>query len=288
MMSVTALEIEPIAPTLGASIQGVDLSQTLSDSAVSAIHTAFLHYGVLFFHDQTLTPEQQLAFAHHFGPIHFHPHVSGLPGQPEVMEILKTEADVLNFGGGWHTDNMFLAEPALATVLYARELPDVGGDTLFACMRGAYQSLSLGMQRLARQLRTVNLPDAGRRRGASTGAYAGFGAMNASGNGSAEQEMVHPLVRTHPETGDDVLYIGLHTERFADFSDAESAPLLQFLLDHATRDENRLRFRWRPGTLAVWDNRRVLHNALNDYPGKRRRMHRVSTAGDRPFLRQRA
>ena len=285
MPKATELAIEPIAPALGALIHGVDLSQNLPDGLFPAIHTAFLRYGVLFFHDQTLTPKQQLAFARRFGPIHFHPHVGGLPDLPEVMEVLKTEKDQLNFGGGWHTDNMFLPEPALATLLLACELPDVGGDTLFACMRGAYQSLSPGMRQMVRRLKTVNLPDASRRRGASTGAYAGFDGMNTSRNENAEREMVHPLVRTHPETGEDMLYVGLHTERFANFTDDESQPLLAFLLEHATRDENRLRFRWQPGTLAVWDNRQVLHNALNDYPSKRRRMHRVSTVGDKPFLR---
>lgn len=287
--TITAIVTEPITAALGARVRGLDLARELPHAAMREIHAALLRFGVLFFRDQELSPEQQLAFARRLGPIHLHPHVRGLPQLPEVMEILKTETDEHNFGEGWHTDQMFLPEPAMATVLYAREIPEVGGDTLFACMRGAYRSLSPGLQRMVRRLRTVNQPDAGRRLRGGMAAYAGFGVMSTgAASGGAEQEMEHPLVRTHPETGEDVLYVGLHTERLAGFTRAESRPIVDYLMAHATRPENTCRFRWRIGSLAVWDNRRVLHNALNDYPGRRRRMHRVTIAGDRPVLREAA
>ncbi len=131
-----------------------------------------LDHGVIFFRDQLLEPAHQLTFAKRFGAIHLHPHVKGLPDMPEIMEILKTETDTHNFGAGWHTDQMFLPEPAMATCLYALEVPDSGGDTLFACLRAAYQSLSDGMQMLVRGLRTLNLSVAGQltQRGATSAA----------------------------------------------------------------------------------------------------------------------
>ena len=279
------LSTEPLAGALGATIHGVDLSRPLDDPTFAAIRAALLDYGVVFFRDQTLKPTHQLAFAKRFGAIHLHPHVNGLPDMPEIMEVLKTETDTHNFGAGWHTDQMFLPEPAMATCLYALEVPDAGGDTLFACLRTAYRSLSHGMQTLARGLRTVNLSVAGQltQRGATSAAT--FGSMRTKEVDAAEPPAVHPLVRTHRETGEDVLYIGLHTLGFEGFTSEESKPLIDYFMAQVTRPEHTCRFRWQLGSLALWDNRRVVHNAINDYQGKRRRMHRVTIAGDVPVLK---
>lgn len=161
-MRNSVIAVEPIAGALGAEIAGVDLSQDLEETVFDAVHDALMQHGVVFFRDQDITPQQELDFAKRFGEIHFHPFVAGLPELPEVMEIIKTETDIRNFGEGWHTDQMFLPEPALATVLYAKEIPDFGGDTLYASMYAAYDALSDGMKELAGRLKTVNLPDAGR------------------------------------------------------------------------------------------------------------------------------
>ncbi len=283
-MRNSVIAVEPIAGALGAEIAGVDLSQDLEETVFDAVHDALMQHGVVFFRDQDITPQQELDFAKRFGEIHFHPFVAGLPELPEVMEIIKTETDIRNFGEGWHTDQMFLPEPALATVLYAKEIPDFGGDTLYASMYAAYDALSDGMKELAGRLKTVNLPDAGRPRGKpATGSYNNLQTMGLSDTENYEKLSEHPLVRVHPVTGRKALYIGLHTERFANMTWAESQGLLNFLIDHATRPEFTCRFRWREGSLALWDNRAVLHNAINDYPGKRRRMHRVTVKGDAPY-----
>lgn len=282
MMSITA---EPLGSALGATLSGVDLRE-LDDAGLARLRELLLEYGVIFLRDQHISAQQQLDFCRRLGPIHLHPHVKGLAELPEVMEILKTETDLHNFGQGWHTDQMFLPEPAMATCLYGLEIPAAGGDTEFACMRTALRTLSPGLQRLARTLRTVNLPDAGRRLRGGVAAYSGFGGMPTSQGDATRQACEHPLVRTHPETGEDVLYIGLHTEYFAEFSVEESRPLIDYLVGHVTRAEHCVRFRWQPRSLALWDNRRVLHTAINDYQGQRRRMHRVTIAGDRPVLRE--
>ncbi len=280
------IAVSPIAGALGAEIDGVDLSRELDDHIVEYIRQALLDHGVVFFRDQTITPQQQLDFAKRFGPIHRHPHVEGLVELPEVMEIVKNEDDLRNFGAGWHTDQMFLPAPALATILYAKELPAFGGDTLFANLYGAYDTLSEGMKAMAHRLKTVNLPDAGRRLAQSeTGGvqYGALGTMRLKNADDVPDETEHPLVRTHPETGRKTLYIGLHTERFAGLSTEESRGLVDYFIDHATRPELTCRYRWRPGSLAMWDNRRVIHNAINDYSGQRRRMHRITIAGDAPY-----
>lgn len=280
----STISVEPVAGALGAEVDGVDLSRDLDDTAFRAVHDALMAHGVIFFRDQVITPQQELAFARRFGAIHFHPYDAGLPELPEVMEIVKTETDVRNFGEGWHSDQVFLPEPALATVLYAKEIPDSGGNTLYASMHAAYDVLSDGMKALAARLKTVNLPDAGRPRGKpATGSYSNLATMGLSDSENYEKTSEHPLIRTHPVTGRKALYIGLHTERFANMTWAESQGLLNYLIDHATRPEFTCRFRWREGSLALWDNRAVLHNAINDYPGKRRRMHRVTVKGDVPF-----
>jgi taurine dioxygenase len=295
-----AFQITRIAGALGAQISGIDLSRPLDASAFDDIRQALLTHGVIALCDQTITPAQQVAFARRFGEIHQHPHIAGLPEQPEIAEIVKAQNDVRNFGGGWHTDQMFLPEPVMATLLYAKELPAFGGDTLFADLHAAYDALSSAMQRMLAGMRSVNLADAGRPRtgatavqapppatdsapdGAAPGQYAGMGAMKLKRGADFATRSEHPLIRIHPETGRKGLYVGLHTERFADMTVAESAPLLDFLIAHATRPEFTCRLRWHDGMMAIWDNRRVLHNAINDYPGQRRRMHRITIAGDRP------
>ncbi len=274
------MQVTPIAGALGADITDIDVSAPLSEDAFRDLKAALDRYGVVALRDQTLTPAEQLAFARRFGEVHFHPHVQGLPEQPEVMEILKREEDRSNFGAGWHTDQMFTAAPANYTCLYGLEIPSFGGDTLFACMRNGFRTLSPGMQKLAAGLASRNLSVAAqmaRRNGSAQATFAGMRAKDAP----ADEEMAeHPVVRMHPDTGEPVLYVGIHTLGLAGFTDAEAKPLIDFWLEHLTRPENTCRLRWAKGTLAIWDNRLVLHNAINDYHGQRRRMHRVTVAGE--------
>ncbi len=282
-MTVATIEIQPVAGALGAEIFGADLSRELSNRTYDDIHRAFLDHQVLFIRDQTLTPAQQVAFARRFGPLDIYPFVEGIDGEPEIIEIVKEPRETKNFGGGWHSDGTYLEIPPLGTALYALETPDCGGDTQYADMYGAYEALSDAMKAILDGLIGVN---SAALRG-SGGRAAG---MKKTGNMKAinmdrSEELVaeHPIVRTHPETGRKSLYLNrAHTIRFKDMTEAESMPLIEFLCDHAVRPEFTCRFRWQPGTLAIWDNRCTQHFAINDYQGKRRRMHRSTIQGNRP------
>jgi taurine dioxygenase len=289
--SYRRIAVKPIAGALGAEITGVDLS-ALDDEIFQEIHAAWLDHLVVFFRDQSITPEQQIAFAKRFGEIHHHPFMKSMEEHPEILEIIKEERDTRAFGEVWHTDQMFNPKPAKATILYAKETPDAGGDTMFANMYLAYDTLSDAMKALLATVKTWNVGD--RKKLAQDGAIAiGPRAGRYSGNekmaakvrdpGDLETECAHPLIRTHPQTGRKALYLSNHTQTLDGFDLAEARPILDFLRTHAVQPEFTCRFRWEVDSLAIWDNRCTQHRALNDYPGKRRRMHRITIAGDAPF-----
>jgi taurine dioxygenase len=278
------MEIQPLSGTLGVEIRGVDLSRELSNSETADIYGAFLTHKVLYFRGPELSPQQQLRISRVFGEPDVYPFIKGLDEVPEVIEILKTEKDEVNFGGTWHSDTAYMPEPALGTVLHAVEVPDTGGDTLFANMVAAYNALSDGMQAMLEGVRGVNDSDAlyGGSRAAAMAKLDGMGKNNVEQAQGFVSE--HPVVRTHPQTGEKGLYLSrAHTRRFAGMSEDESRPLIEFLADHAVRPEFTCRVHWEPGAVTVWDNRVTQHFALNDYPGKRRRMRRVTLKGDRPL-----
>ncbi len=282
-MAEQRIDVQPVAGSLGAEIFGADLAGDLTNQVHDEIHRAFLDYQVLFIRDQNLTPPQQADFARRFGPLNEYPFVKGLDNAPEIIEIVKEPHEKKNFGGIWHSDTTYLETPPLGTILYALEVPSAGGDTMFANMYDAYDALSDGMKQLLDPL--VGVSSAALRR--SGGRAAGISAkssMTATNVDKVEEIMAeHPVVRTHPETGRKALYVnGAHTIRFAGMTEAESRPLIEFLIAHAVRPEFTCRFRWETGTLAIWDNRCVQHFAINDYHGERRRMHRATIVGDRP------
>tara|TARA_Y100001970_G_scaffold188929_1_gene229783 strand:- start:11 stop:868 length:858 start_codon:yes stop_codon:yes gene_type:complete len=280
------IALEPVSGNLGAIIKGVDLA-TLNDETFAEIHQAWLEYSVIFFREQRLSPLQQIDFAKRFGEIHFHPYMRGLDDHPEILEIIKEPGDDYTFGAVWHTDQMFNPEPAKATMLYAHEVPKSGGDTQFSNQYLAYETLSDPMKGILKNLKTLNVGD-GFRRGVGKvnrkDRYASNPKMQAKIRepGNLPTEAVHPLVRTHPETGRKSLYIGSHTQNLFGFNESEADTLIDFLRDHSTRPEFTCRFRWEVGSLALWDNRCVQHQALADY-NERRRMHRITIAGDTPF-----
>jgi len=280
------LETHKIAGSLGAEITGIDLSQDLSDAVLAEIRAALLDNLVICFRDQTITPEQQLAFARRWGDIHLHPFMQGMEEHPEILAIIKRPGDKKNFGGSWHTDQMFSPSPAMGTMLYAKQVPPAGGDTMFANLYLAYESLSDGMKTLANQLRTVCVGDNfkqadGRSR---KDRYSDQMAdMRVKDPGNVQTTSVHPLVRTHPETGRKALYVGGHVQRFDGMTDEESQPLLDWFMAHAVKPEFVARFRWYNGTLIFWDNRCTQHFAINDYPAETRIMHRITIRGDQPF-----
>jgi taurine dioxygenase len=278
-MAANTLDVRPVAGAIGAEILGIDLAHDLGDETIAAIRKAWLRHCVIFFRDQVLPPAQFLKFARRFGEVVEYPFINGIEGFPEITPVIKLEHEKVNFGGLWHSDTAYLDRPPMATMLIAREVPPFGGDTLFANMYLAYESLSDGMKRMLDGLVAVNSSakaDVTRTREDRV-------RDSAKDDAKKQYSAEHPVVRTHPETGRKALYInGGHTVRFKDMTEAESAPLLLFLLQHATRPEFTCRFRWSVGSIALWDNRCAQHNPVNDYHGYRRVMHRVTLAGDRP------
>lgn len=255
-------------------------SHTSTTKASRRSHDALLQHSVIFFRDQKLTPAEQVKFARRFGDIHFHPFVKGLAEQPEVLEIVKLEHEKKNFGGAWHTDQAFNPKPAMCTILYAKQTPSFGGDTMFASGYAAYEALSDGMKQLIAPLRGFNMGD---RTGTRNKRLHQESSMQAREPQEDEiTDASHPIVRTHPETGRKSLYISSHTVRFDGMTVEESEPLLNYLKAHFVRPEFTCRFRWEPGSMAIWDNRCTQHNALNDYHGQRRVMHRITIKGDVP------
>lgn len=275
------LEIEPVSGVLGAEVRGLDLAAELGADTVADLRAAFNEHQVLFFRDQELSAEQQLAFGRRFGELGTHPYVEANPNHPEVIDVVTEPTDRVNFGGGWHTDVTFLPEPDLGSILYAVDIPAVGGDTLFASQLAAYDALSETMQGLLDGL--VGIHSAGPQYGG--GGYSRqSSAMATKGAGEAESTQVeHPVVCTHPETGRRGLYVNpAFTIGIKGMTRAESAPLLRFLYEHATAEPLTCRFRWHPGSVAMWDNRSVQHFALHDYRGQRRVMRRITICGQRP------
>lgn len=269
------LGIHRVAGALGAEISGVDLSAPLPDETVAAIRRAFVEHQVIFFRDQRLTPAEQVAFGRRFGPLNIHPYVAGMAEHPEVMEIIKEPEDAVNFGGGWHSDMSFLASPSIGSILYAVELPDYGGDTLFASQAAAYEALSPGLKATLETLNAVH--SAGREYSPTGHSAQSRKSMSIAEAEGAAGEFVHPVVKTHPETGRKALYVNpAFTMRIDGWSRRESKALLDFLFEHSRHEAFTCRFAWRPGSVAFWDNRSVWHFALNDYPGQRRHMRRVT------------
>ena len=268
-------DIRPVAGALGAEIFGVDLNEPTAD-VFDEIYRAFVEHQVIFFRDQSLDADAYLAFAHLWGDIMLYPYMAGLPSHPEILEVLKTPDDTYAFGNQWHTDSSFLHIPPKATMLYAQEIPEAGGDTGYASMYAAYESLSPRLQQVLADLNVLNVGDQ------KVPRFAELSGMKPQDPGEVEVRAVHPVVRTHPDSGRKALFIGAHSVQFDGMTEAESTPLLEFLKNHGTRQELTCRFRWQPGSLAVWDNRCVQHYAIDDYVGQRRRMHRITIAGEEP------
>ncbi len=285
-MSYQAIEVRPVAGSLGAEISGVDLARPLGNAAAAEIRRAFTEHLVLFFRAQRLTPEQHLSFSRLFGRLVRVPFIKHMAEYPDIIAVLK-EADerkISTFGNAWHSDFSFLEEPPLGSILYARETPAHGGDTLFANMYQAYDELSEGMKRMLGGLRAMHSGRPYGRAGVPADLKTSRSIEIERENPEADREVAHPVVRLHPESGRKALFVNsIYTTRFEGMSEAESRPLLDFLFQHCQRPEFACRFRWAEGSLAVWDNRCTLHYAVNDYDGQRRLMHRTTVAGERPM-----
>jgi taurine dioxygenase len=273
------LEVRRVAGALGAEVRGIDLCNDQPPEVIAALRQAWLAHGVLFFRDQSLSPAQYLRLAGWFGQPVEYPFIKGIDGFPMITPVVKLEHERSNFGGIWHSDTTYLEQPPMASMLIAREVPPFGGDTLFACQYRALDALSPALQATLATLAGVSSSskaDVSRTR---------EDRIRDGGRDDARREYVaeHPVVRIHPETGRRALYVNVaHTARFAGWTEAESTPLLDYLFRHQVSPEFTCRFSWQPGSIAIWDNRCVQHNPVNDYHGHRRVMHRITLAGDRP------
>jgi len=294
-----AISVHPIAGTIGAEIRGVDLSQPISADSFTTIHQAFLDHLVIFFQDQKpLEPNHLIDVAKRFGEVDENPFafpfkMPAIDGYPEVFNLIK-EADSgsINFGGFWHADVTYRARPHKAAVLYAKEVPEYGGDTMFANQYLAFETLTSGMKDMLEGMNAVHssaMPHG--REEARFGAVSKDRAPNEKDRvieasmANAEKldpiTHLHPVIRTHPDTGKKFLYVNrAFTERFEHMTIEESLPLLHKLWNHASRPEFTCRYRWTPDTVAIWDNRASQHYAINDYYGARRHLQRIAVHED--------
>jgi taurine dioxygenase len=273
----------PFAGALGAEITGLDLSDG-SPAAAAAVHRALRDHRVLVLRDQKLSREAQLAFARRLGEPEVHPIADGMAEHPEIIRVHKPAGEAAFFGTSWHSDNSFFERPSAITLLYGEVVPEVGGDTVFACMERAWATLSEPVQRLLAPLRAVHSASrAYDPRTTGDAKYRGEAAITYTWSDAIYEEVLHPVMRTHPETGRKSLYVNaMFTQRIEGLTPGESAALLGYLTEHATRPDFTCRVRWRPGTVVLWDNRCVQHYAIDDYREAERVMYRVTLAGDRP------
>ena len=274
------ITVNPISGALGAEIEGVDIGKGVDAETTAEIRQALLDHLVGFFRDQDMWMDGYLAFAQGCGTPGECPLLPGIEGYPMITEIVKLEHERNNFGGIWHADTTYLPTPPLGALLYAMEVPPYGGDTMWANQYLAYETLSETMRGILDELVAV-----------STSVKADVSKTredmirNAGDKATVRDHYAeHPVVRTHPETGRKLLFVNTaHTAHFKGLTEAESAPILQYLYQHQVRPEFTCRFRWRKGSIAFWDNRAAQHNPINDYHGFKRVMRRITLAGEAPY-----
>ncbi len=285
-LATDTMRIRALSKFVGAEVVGVDWSADVAPADVARLRAAWLDHGLLLFRDQRLTPERLKAFGRAFGRLEEVGTYGGMADHPEILPLIKEPGDLMNIGEGWHVDSTYKQHPPTGAVLYAIEIPPHGGDTLFANMYAAYDTLSSGMKRLIDGLCAVHtngfLSDpAARERLESENSMK----LKIEAQGKSAE---HPVVRRHPETNRALLYVHQLkaaggrpvVANFVDMSEEESAPLLNYLTAHAAREEFSCRIQWEPGMLVLYDNRCLQHNAPNDYQGFRREMWRLSLAAE--------
>ncbi|MDI2128436.1 TauD/TfdA dioxygenase family protein [Yinghuangia seranimata] len=269
------IDVAPCTPAIGAEITGVDLAQPLGDALLAELHRALLEWKVLFFRDQSLTAPEHRDLARNWGTPEVHPFLPKVDGIPEVVRLARG-ADSPAVENVWHSDASFETTPPMGSILRAVQVPAVGGDTLWADMAAAYDGLTDDMKQRLNGLNAVH--DFTQSFGATLGPDELAAAQKAF------PAVTHPVVRTHPETGRKLLYVNrIFTHHIDGLPEDESRELLAFLYDQARHPEYQCRLRWRPGTVAFWDNRATQHYASADYYPHTRIMERVTILGDRPF-----
>lgn len=270
-MRYETIQVVPLTPNIGAEIGGIDLANPLSDQQFNEIHHVLMRHLVIFFRDQKLTTDQHKAFGRRFGELHIHP-VVGMADHPEVIEIMADENSTYIAGEVWHSDVTCDPEPPMGSILYIHRTPDNGGgDTLFANMYRAYETLSEPVRRMIDGLTAVH-----------DGERVYRVRQGRTGNRDYPRSE-HPVVRTHPVTGRKALFVNRNfTSHITGMSKLESDALLEMLYRHSERDDMKCRFKWRPNSIAFWDNRCAMHQAMWDYYPQKRYGQRVTIAGDKP------
>jgi taurine dioxygenase len=272
--STPAIEVRRLAPALGAELSGIGLENGVNDATFSLIHAALMEHQVIFFRNQQLSVEGQLALARRFGPPAYSKKLPKYDGN-DYVSLIRSDGSKVNVGGRWHTDNTDFAAPPMGAVLYAEQTPSLGGDTLFASMYAAYEALSPGMRAHLDGLVAQHDNSLTALRFVSTGNIRAEGML-------AEKVVEHPVVRVHPVTGRRALFVNSsYTRRIVGVPDVESRHLIAMLLEHVMMPEFQMRFQWQPGSVAIWDNRCTQHFAANDYR-ELRVMRRVQIDGDMP------
>ena len=281
-MNYSSIDVRPKSGSVGAEILGVNLNKEISSKQFNEIKAAFGQFGVIFFRDQNLTPDREIKFAEKWGKINVNRFFTNVSGYPKIAMVLKEADQKKNIGGAWHTDHTYDIEPAMGSMLFAHEVPQKGGDTMFASMYSAYDNLSTGLKNTLNGMKArhsskhVFGKDRASRHDDTVGRIRNPEAAN--------QDAIHPVVIKHPDTGRKALYVNpTFTLGFDGWTDAESKPLLDYLYEHATRPEFTCRFEWKPGSIAFWDNRATWHLAINDYHGEKRLMHRITIEGEKLY-----
>ena len=279
MTNYSTINVKPLSGNIGAEIGGVNLKK-ISKEQFKEIKIVFGKYGVIFFRNQNLSPEEEIIFAELWGEININRFFTNLEGYPKIALVSKEPDQKKNIGGAWHTDHTYDLEPAMGSILFAHQVPKKGGDTLFSSMYAAYETLSDGLKDTLKNMY-----------GRHSSRHV-FGTSRAERNDDtvgriinsdkAKQDAIHPVVITHPQTGKKALFVNpTFTLGFDGWSDEDSKPLLNYLYSHATKPEFTCRFKWEEGSIAFWDNRSTWHLAVNDYHGQRRLMHRITINGTR-------
>jgi taurine dioxygenase len=286
-MSAASITVQPLTGAIGAEIFGVNIAEDLPAETIAAIRHALVEYGVIFFRDQKLDAEQHKAFARRFGKIFIHPNHVGANPDKEIFEFTRLPGDRKIVGEEWHTDTTMMEHPPMGAILYGAEIPPYGGDTLFSSQYLAYESLSPGMQKMLKGLRAVHSDR--NVAGPVVGKLFNENRTSKVRSDDSWRETInaHPVVCRHPESGREYLFVNhSYTVCFEGMTEAESRPLLEFLINQGHRPEFTCRFRWQPGSVAFWDNRATKHLAIDDAGRFVRTMRRVQIAGGPPLPAQ--
>ena len=276
------MEVKLLSGALGAEIEGIDLKKVTSDN-FKIINYLLLEHKVIFFRNQNITPEEQINLAKFFGPIEEHAYVKGRKDYPQITRLIKGAEEKDQWGEGWHSDVSYNPEPTKAIILRSLKIPPVGGDTVFSNMELAWETLDEDIKKIVVDRKAEHF---------SLGAgffVDKFKYFESNGNNSKEYSNMHPIIRTHPETGKKILFVNwTYTKKIVGLEENESNEILNKIFDHQARLDLTCRFSWTENAVAIWDNRSTIHYAIADfYPerglGHERVMDRIAVMGDRPF-----